>query len=78
MTESLSYKDHRIYTICQTAPEVDGRFLVAAVIRGPLTANDPDSGLFSDFEKCSSLKEANSRAIEKAKAWVDKQLSKGT
>ena len=77
MTESVSYKNHRIYTICQAAPEADGMFLVVAVIRGPLTANDPDSGLSSYFQKCSSLKEANSLAMEKAKAWVDEQLSQG-
>ena len=77
MTELVSYKNHRIYTMSQTAPEADAMFLVVAVIRGPLTANDPDSGLFLHSLKCASLKEANSVALEKAKTWVDEQLSEG-
>ena len=35
MTELVSYKNHRIYTMSQTAPEADAMFLVVAVIRGP-------------------------------------------
>jgi hypothetical protein len=76
MSESHSYKDHTLHIISQPDPVENGKFLAVAIVRGKLAPVDSDVGVFYSPPK-ASVDEAKNKALEKAKAWLDEQISKG-